>query len=119
MFGGVVASLRELLPAAFPVVVRAATLPPDTLGCCHRTDARFVIRLAGTLTEQQALEVLLHEWAHALAWNHALDRLATDPDVHPETFEAGAHDGAWGHAYSRVWRAYAGVIVPGLGRKEP
>ena len=75
MFGGVVASLRELLPAAFPVVVRAATLPPDTLGCCHRTDARFVIRLAGTLTEQQAIEVLLHEWAHSLAWNHALDRL--------------------------------------------
>jgi hypothetical protein len=118
VFGGVLESLRGLLPAAFPVVVRAASLPPDTLGYCHRTDERFVIRLADRLSEPEAVEVLLHEWAHALAWNHALDRLATDADVHPETFEAGAHDGAWGVAFSQVWRAYAGVIVPGLGRNE-
>jgi hypothetical protein len=118
-FHGVLRGLRGLLPAAFPIIVRSAWLPSDALGCCHRTDERFVIRLADRLSQPEAVEVLLHEWAHALSWNHALDKLATDPDVHPETFEAGAHDGAWGHAYSRVWRAYSGVIVPGLGRKEP
>jgi hypothetical protein len=106
VFGGVVASLRGLVPAAFPVVVRAASLPPDTLGWCHRTDERFVIRLAGNLTEQQAIDVLLHEWGHALAWNHLLDRLAKSPDTSPEEFEQASHDEAWGCAYARVWRAY-------------
>lgn len=118
VFEGVLASLRELLPAAFPVVVRASVLTPDTLGCCHRTDERFIIRLAGTLNEQQAVETLLHEWAHALAWNHSLDKFAADPDLPLEVFEAVAHDGDWGLAFSRVWRAYSGVIVPGLRERK-
>jgi hypothetical protein len=58
------------------------------------------------LGEPQAVEVLCHEWAHALAWNFAVDRLINAPDTDPVEFERACHDEAWGCAYSRVWRAY-------------
>jgi len=54
--------------------------------------------------------VLCHEWAHALAWNFAVDRLINAPDTDPVEFERACHDEAWGCAYSRVWRAYLDVI---------
>jgi hypothetical protein len=36
------------------------------------------------------LDLLIHEWAHALAWSH--DECAED------------HDAAWGIAHARVYR---------------
>ncbi len=84
------------------------------LGTCHRSDDRFVIRLATWLDQEQAIETLLHEWAHALAWSHSLDRIVESPDVTQAEFELLSHDGTWGLAYSRVWQAYGAEIVPGL-----
>ena len=55
-------------------------------------------------------EVLCHEWAHALAWNFSLDRLAKTPGINPVEFDRACHDEAWGCADSRVWRAYLDVI---------
>jgi hypothetical protein len=59
--------------------------------------------------EDQAVEVLCHEWAHALAWNYALDRMAESPDLGPAEFDRASHDEAWACAYARVWRAYLGL----------
>ena len=67
------------------------------------------------MPENVAVETLLHEWAHALAWNFSLDQLARAPDVDREEFERASHDEAWGCAYSRVWRAYAGMAGVGVG----
>jgi len=36
------------------------------------------------------LDILMHEWAHALAWSH--DECAED------------HDASWGIAHARVYR---------------
>jgi hypothetical protein len=105
-FRSVLVGLRAKCPAAMPVVVRTAWLPPDTLGECIRRPARFVIRLSSRMNQQEAIDTLIHEWAHALAWNYSLDRMARDPDVNRELFEAASHDEAWGCAYSRVWRAH-------------
>lgn len=99
--------LREKCVTAQPVIVRTSWLPPDTLGECVRRKSRFVVRLNRAMNESQATETLLHEWAHALAWNYSLDRMARDPDVDRELFEAASHDEAWGCAYSRVWRAFS------------
>ena len=74
-----------------------------------------MIRLADRLSQPEAVEVLLHEWAHALSWNHALDKLAEAPDLDRDAFEDASHDGAWGLAYAKTWRLYSGVLVPGLG----
>ena len=93
-----------------PVVVRTAWLPDTILGQCIRRRQRFVVRLNEEMGEPQAVEVLCHEWAHALAWNFAVDRLINAPDTDPVEFERACHDEAWGCAYSRVWRAYLDVI---------
>jgi hypothetical protein len=90
-----------------PVVVRTAWLPDTILGQCIRRRHRFVVNLNDGMDQPQAIETLLHEWAHALAWSYSLDKLARDPDVPREDFEAASHDEAWGCAYSRVWRAYS------------
>lgn len=105
-FKQVLAHLRETCPAAKPVVVRTSWLPNENLGECIRRPERFVIRLSEKLNETLAIETLLHEWSHALAWNFTLDALARNPNVDRETFEAEAHGEAWGCAYSRVWREF-------------
>jgi hypothetical protein len=109
-FQTVLAGLRRECPPALPVVVRASWLPETILGQCLRRDKRFVVQLNRDLGEPQAVEVLCHEWAHALAWNFSLDRLAKTPGLDPVEFDRACHDEAWGCAYSRVWRAYQEVI---------
>lgn len=108
-FRRVVADLREHCPAAKPVVVRTVWLAPEILGECIRRRHRFVIRLNNQMDQAQAIETTLHEWAHALAWNYSLDRLASEPGVTPEAFDRASHDEAWGCAYSRAWRVYSGA----------
>jgi hypothetical protein len=109
-FQTVLAGLRRGCPPALPVVVRASWLPETILGQCLRRDKRFVVQLNRDLGEPQAVEVLCHEWAHALAWNFSLDRLAKTPGLDPVEFDRACHDEAWGCAYSRVWRAYQEAI---------
>jgi hypothetical protein len=75
-----------------------------------RREKRFVVLLNDEMGEPQAVEVLCHEWAHALAWNFAVDRLINAPDTDLVAFERACHDEAWGCGYSRVWRAYLDVI---------
>jgi hypothetical protein len=106
-FRSVLAVLRGKCPAAMPVVVRTAWLPPTILGECIRRPARFVIRLNNRMNQQEAIDTLIHEWAHALAWNYSLDKMASDPEVDRGVFEAASHDEAWGCAYSRAWRAWS------------
>ena len=114
-FRSVLAVLRETCPPAKPVIVRTSWLPQTVLGECIRRPERYVIRLNDTMPENIAVETLLHEWAHALAWNFSLDQLARALDVDREEFERASHDEAWGCAYSRVWRAYAGMAGVGVG----
>ena len=114
VFHGVLSGLREFVPAGLPVIVRAANLNASAYGTCQHTRSSFVISIAANLSQQQAIDVLLHEWGHALSWNHALDKLARDPELPADEFELASHDSAWGCAFARVWRAYSGVIVPGL-----
>lgn len=112
-FSATLRCLRSKCTPAQPVIVRTSWLPMDVLGECVRRKSRFVVRLNRTMNESQATETLLHEWAHALAWNYSLDRMARDPDVDRELFEAASHDAAWGCAYSRVWRAFTLACRPG------
>ncbi len=105
-FADTLADLRQMCPAAMPVVVRMARLADTILGECIRRRKRFVIRLNDQMGENQAIDVLLHEWGHALAWNYSLDRLSRTPGIDPAEFEQASHDEAWGCAYARVWRAH-------------
>jgi hypothetical protein len=118
IFRTVLAGLRKHCPAAMPVVVRTSWLSSDTLGRCARRKSRFVIALNANMNEHDAVETLIHEWAHALSWNLALDRLSRQDSVDPRDFQEASHDEAWGCAYSRVWRVYIGNILPALASTE-
>lgn len=110
-FGHVLGGLREHLPAAFPVIVRTARLGDGIDGQCVRRARRFVVLLDRRLSCDQAVEALLHEWSHARAWNHRLDR-AVAGKMALADFEAVAHGGEFGVAYAACWRTFVIRILP-------
>ena len=118
VFKRVLAGLRRYCPVAMPVVVRTSWLSSDILGRCARRKTRFVIALNANMNEHDAVETLIHEWAHALSWNLVLDQLSTQAGIDPQDFQEASHDEAWGCAYSRVWRVYIGNILPSLASTE-
>jgi hypothetical protein len=93
-------TLKKECPAAFPVTVRRVKLS-KLEGRCWKHGRRFLIQIDKGLDESRAMDVLLHEWAHARAWNHRLDTAVTDED-----FNKLAHDAAWGVAYAEIYVAY-------------
>ena len=93
--------LKIQYPAAFPVSVRRAAITTSVKGRCWKDGRKFFIQIDKRLNEFQAMDVLVHEWAHARAWNHRLDNAVDD-----ETFNTLAHDAAWGVAYAEIYSAY-------------
>jgi hypothetical protein len=71
----------------------------------------FVIRLSDELEEEGAVDSLIHEWAHALAWNLEHDRLAKSTRMTREHFDVATHGPDWGVAYSRVYLVLAEEIA--------
>lgn len=90
--------IRSLLKKSFPeykVSVRRVKLSEKLMGDCLLTNGRkkvkeFLIRINNELDEELAIETLLHEYGHVLAWHAPGDD----------------HGEAWGRAYSKVYRAY-------------
>lgn len=105
-FQATLAALREECPAGMRVVVRTTrSLPGNILGECQRFYMCFVIRLNWSLGEHEAVETLIHEWAHALAWNFSHDNLSRPGVATRDEWERATHDEAWGLAYSKAYRA--------------
>jgi len=92
--------LKDKCPAAFPVSVRRVKLS-RLEGRCWKEGKKFYIQIDKALDEGRAMDVLIHEWAHARAWNHRLDNAPDD-----EAFNKLAHDAAWGVAYAEIYSAY-------------
>ena len=84
-------------------------LPKKIEGLCYKQGKKFVISVERSLNEARAMDVVLHEWAHALAWNDLLDNAKTDDE-----FNKLAHDASWGVAYSRVYQIYEQEFLPSL-----
>jgi hypothetical protein len=95
----IVSILKEKCPLAFPVSVRRVKLNKLD-GDCLLHEKKFFIRINIELSEQSSIDTLLHEWAHARAWNHLHDSLSC------EQFKQSCHDASWGVAYSEVYRIY-------------
>lgn len=91
--------LRENLPPAYPVIVRRVKLVGID-GDCMLDEKKFYIRINREMDEGSAIDCLIHEWAHARAWNHLHDSLDD------KEFELRSHDASWGVAYSEVYRTY-------------
>lgn len=86
----VVRLLKQKFPLEFPVNVRRLQLSKLD-GDCQLKNNSFLIRIDRDLEEHEAIEVVIHEYAHAIAW----DRCHND-----------LHCDEWGKAYSRVYRCF-------------
>ena len=95
----IVKLLKAKLPPAYPVVVRRVKLK-GLDGDCMLNNKKFYIRINKDMDEGSAIDCLIHEWAHARAWNHLHDALDY------KEFELRSHDASWGVAYSEVYSTY-------------
>lgn len=95
----VVAILREKCKLAYPVSIRRMELKDLDGDCCLR-NKKFYIRINNDLNESSAIDTLLHEFAHARAWNHLHDAMNN------HEFQDKVHDASWGVAYSEVYQIY-------------
>jgi hypothetical protein len=100
-YQALIRTLKKHVPPAFPISVRRIRLGKHLEGRCWKHGKTFAIEIDKNLDPARAIDVLIHEWAHARAWNHMLDTAPTD-----EVFNKLAHDAAWGVAYSEVYSAY-------------
>jgi len=100
-YNDLIRMLKKKCPVAFPVSVRRVKLSNRLEGRCWKNGKQFHVQIDKTLDENKAMDVLIHEWAHARAWNHMLDEAKDD-----EAFNKLAHDAAWGVAYAEIYAAY-------------
>lgn len=120
LLAATVEALRVHARCAYPVVVRSGGVPDTMDGFCIRRKSRFLIHLDGRLNPGNAIAVLVHEWGHARAWSHSLDRAARDAaagSLSAEEFEDFCHGGAFGVEYAHCWRVFTGVVLPEFQRQ--
>lgn len=90
--------LKRECPCAYPVTVRRVRMADGDDGDCSKHKNKFYIRINRKIVdEHRAIDALLHEWAHARAWNHLHDSMDANE------FSEKVHDAAWGVAYSEVY----------------
>lgn len=85
--------LRDDCPTRYPVRVVRRKLK-DSWGWCEFQEDKqeFLIVIHPTTSPNWSLELLIHEWAHAMDWFSAED---------PET----DHGASWGVCYARAYTA--------------
>jgi Zn-dependent peptidase ImmA (M78 family) len=80
--------LRKNLSLPRRFTVRRVKLPKGLCGDCSYTKRRFAIRINKRLPQVAAIDTLLHEIGHCLAWHD------------------DKHGRDWGAAYSKAYRYY-------------
>jgi len=82
--------LRSLVPLPHPYKLIRTKMEDAWGSCSFKPDPpRFIIRIAKGITEDQAIDTLMHEWSHARAWlEQTLD-----------------HSAYWGVAFSECYQA--------------
>lgn len=110
-YQALVLALKKHCPPAFPVSVVRIQLPKGLDGRCWKHGKTFKIEIDKTISEDRAIDVLIHEWAHARAWNHMLDTAQTD-----DAFNKLSHDAAWGVAYAEVYCIYEQKFIADYAR---
>jgi len=78
-----------------PISVRRMKIRNGLDGLCEKRNDKFVIKVSSNLGENYSIDVLIHEVAHAVAWDK-------DTDIHGPN---------WGRAYSKVYRLFLEKFV--------
>lgn len=99
-FKRMVEHLKTVCPGPKMCKVVVTRLDPEDMeaeyGSCSKEKNVFTIEISKALNEYETEHVLIHEWAHMLAWR----------PYHPLM---GDHGSDWGVWYAMVWRKYHGV----------
>jgi hypothetical protein len=77
------------------ISVRRVKIREGYDGLCEKKNDKFMIKVNSNLNENYSIDVLIHEVAHAVAWDK-------DADIHGPN---------WGRAYSKVYRLFLGRFV--------
>jgi len=94
----VIKLLKREMPPKLPVRVRRIKLSEE--GYCEKSNDKYLIRINKKLKESEAIDVLLHEWGHALSWKASYDKLSY------ERFCETIHGPEWGVAYAKVYQLF-------------
>lgn len=78
-------------PAKCPVSIRRVKLSSKFDAVCIFKNNNFLIKINNLLPEHEAIEALIHEYAHVLSWDDFVDE---------------EHCNEWGKAYSKIYRAF-------------
>lgn len=108
----IAAQLSIYLPPRRPVVVLTGRQLSGKEGDCSIVGRNFRIRVSKELPLSQAIDVLLHEWAHALSWDACVGNVANSRSISDSEFNWLAHGPEWGIAYSKVYRCFTHEIDP-------
>ncbi len=114
----VVEQLKRHLPPSRPLTVLAGRQLSKKDGDCCVARGKLQIRVSRELNESQALDVLLHEWAHALSWEACVGKVAYSRRISDYEFDRLAHGPKWGLAYSEVYLCFMSEIVPSLRAED-
>lgn len=106
-FRRILAALRVNCAPPLPVIVQVGRVQADARGWCARGRRTFVIRLSSELREAAAMDVLVHEWAHAMAWSPRPDQMIGRSRTSALAIEAADHGPDWGVAYARAYLVFA------------
>lgn len=106
--------LKINLPPKHPVVVQTNRQFVLWDGDCCLVGDTFRIRISQELSLPQAINVLLHEWAHALSWHTCFSGVARGRRISRQEFDRLAHGPKWGLAYSKVYQCFIYEIEPRL-----
>lgn len=108
----IVEKLNIYLPPPRPVVVLTGRHLSGKDGDCCVNGRTFQIRVAKELPLPQAIDALLHEWAHALSWDACVGKVANNRSIPDYEFDRLAHGPKWGIAYSKVYLCFTSEIEP-------
>lgn len=82
--------MKKSFNFGYPICTRRTRMPRGFDGDCSLNRGKFIIRIDSSLPEYYAIDVLLHELSHCLAWEK----------------EEDIHGPSWGVAYSEIYRKY-------------
>lgn len=102
------------LPPRRPVVMLTGRELSRNHGECALIDGKFEIRLCKRLDEDHAIDVLFHEWAHALSWDACSLGRAEPRCISDSERECRDHGRSWGIAYAKVYVCFISEIRPAL-----
>lgn len=80
---------QKHLDVGWPIYVRRVNLPDGEDGNTSHSGRHFLIQIEKTLSEKSAIDTLIHEIGHCIAWEKSI-----------------GHGVAWGIAYSKSYKMY-------------